>query len=98
MAEAMFVYIMTNRPKGVLYTGVTGDLIRRVHEHRTHAAKGFTDRYNMVRLVHFEAFDAPQAAIRREKNIKHWSRAWEVALIEAGNSSWRDLWNDIAVP
>ena len=87
---------MTNRRDGTLYTGVTGDLVRRVWQHRTHAVPGFTDRYNLTRLVHFDCFDDPLNAIQREKNLKSWKRAWKVALIEAGNPDWRDLWRDIA--
>ena len=87
---------MTNRRDGTLYTGVTRDLVRRVWQHRTHAVPGFTDRYNLTRLVHFDVFDDPLNAIQREKNLKSWKRAWKVALIEAGNPDWRDLWRDIA--
>ncbi len=92
----MFVYMMTNRPQGTIYTGVTGDLVRRVHEHRNHATRGFTDRYNLERLVWFEPHCRPDTAIRREKAIKHWSRQWKVQLIEAENPDWRDLWLEIS--
>ncbi|WP_109669662.1 GIY-YIG nuclease family protein [Roseicyclus mahoneyensis] len=91
----MFVYMMTNKPDGTLYIGVTNDLVRRVHEHRTHAVKGFTDRYNLERLVWFEPHDSPTEAIRREKALKSWNRAWKVDLIETANPGWRDLWDEI---
>ncbi|MEM1302220.1 MAG: GIY-YIG nuclease family protein [Pseudomonadota bacterium] len=91
----MFVYLMTNKPNGTLYIGVTNDLVRRVHEHRTHAIKGFTDRYNLTRLVWFEQQDEPREAIRREKALKRWNRAWKIALIEKTNPIWRDLWDEI---
>jgi putative endonuclease len=91
----MFVYMMTNRPDGTLYIGVTSDLVRRVHEHRTHAVKGFKDRYNLERLVWFEPHDGPTEAIRREKALKGWNRAWKVDLIEKDNPGWRDLWDEI---
>jgi putative endonuclease len=91
----MFVYMMTNKPDGTLYIGVTKDLVRRVHEHRTHAVPGFTDRYNLERLVWFEQHDTPAGAIRREKALKRWYRAWKVALIEKKNPAWRDLWDEI---
>ncbi|MFD2740103.1 GIY-YIG nuclease family protein [Sulfitobacter aestuarii] len=91
----MYVYIMTNRPNGTLYIGVTGDLVRRVHQHRTHALPGFTDRYNLERLVHFEHYEEPRLAIQREKNLKKWYRAWKIALIEKSNPAWRDLWTEI---
>ena len=91
----MFVYIMTNKPDGTLYVGVTNDLVRRVYEHRTHAVKGFTDRYNLERLVWYEPHDSPSEAIRREKALKRWHRAWKIDLIEAANPGWRDLWDEI---
>jgi len=90
----MFVYIMTNKPDGTLYIGVTNDLVRRVFEHRTHAAPGFTDRYNLERLVWFEQHDTPAEAIRREKALKRWNRAWKVELIQKSNPKWLDLWDD----
>ncbi len=98
MSKPMWVYIVTNRIHGTLYIGVTSDLILRADQHRRHAVKGFTDLYNLERLVHYEALDGPESAIRREKQLKHWNRAWKVALIEAGNPEWRDLWSDIAHP
>jgi len=74
MKEA-WVYIMTNRPNGVLYVGVTSDIARRVWEHREGRVEGFTHRYRLKRLVYVEQHDSIAAAIQREKNIKHWSRA-----------------------
>lgn len=89
------VYIVTNKPHGTLYTGVTSQLIKRVHEHRTHVTKGFTDKYNTNRLVHYELYEDMMQAIQREKNIKHWLREWKIALIEKNNPDWRDLWDEI---
>ena len=91
-----FVYFMTNRPNGVLYTGATGDLARRVSEHRQGACPGFTRRYGLKQLVYYEAFDDIRDAIQREKNIKHYSRAWKVGLILETNRDWRDLYQDLA--
>ena len=93
----VFVYMMTNKPHGTLYIGVTNDLVRRVWEHRNHLYRGFTDRYNLERLVSLEQNDGPSAAIQREKNLKHWRRDWKIALIEAHNPEWRDLWDDITL-
>lgn len=90
------VYLMTNKPNGTLFVGVTSDLVRRVQEHRNHDAPGFADRYNLERLVWFEAHERFEAAVQRERNIKHWKRAWKCALIERDNPKWRDLWLDIA--
>jgi putative endonuclease len=85
-----WVYIMTNRRGGVIYTGVTADLRRRMQEHRLGIVKGFTARYRLMRLVYYEGYDEILAAIQREKNIKHWPRAWKVMLIEKMNPSWSD--------
>ncbi len=75
----------------VLYVGVTNDLQRRVWEHKSHAVPGFTDRYNVTRLVHFEETANAMAAIEREKQIKGWRRDRKVALIESMNPNWKDL-------
>ena len=96
MAKPGYVYIMTNRRNGTLYVGVTGDLVRRTWQHRTHAADGFTTRYGLDQLVYFEAFDDIEQAIVREKHIKAWKRRWKLELIEGSNPAWRDLWADIA--
>jgi putative endonuclease len=90
-----FVYMLTNKPRGTLYVGVTNDLVRRVYEHREGAVPGFTKRYTLKQLVHFECYDDPMTAIQREKNIKHWSRAWKLDLVASSNPQWRDLYNDI---
>jgi putative endonuclease len=90
-----WVYIMTNRPNGILYVGVTSDLVRRVFEHRTGAVAGFTRRYGLKRLVYFERFEDIRDAIQREHNIKHWSRAWKVRRIMIENPDWHDLYDVI---
>jgi putative endonuclease len=86
------VYIMTIRPNGPLYVGVTSNLVRRVWEHRERVHPGFTKPYGLVRLVFFERHEEILAAIQREKNIKHWPRAWKVALIATQNPGWEDLY------
>ena len=92
MPEKLYcVYILTNDRRTVLYTGVTSDLPKRVHEHRMHLVAGFTKRYNVYRFVWYECTDNPEAAIAREKQIKAGSRAKKVALIESMNPEWRDL-------
>jgi putative endonuclease len=85
-----FVYIMTNRSR-TLYVGVTGDLKRRVYQHKQKLAPGFTSRYNIDRLVYFEHTPDVRSAIAREKQIKGWLRAKKIALIEAANLHWEDL-------
>ena len=88
-----FVYIMASQKNGTLYVGVTNDLIRRVFEHREGSVAGFTKRYDIKDLVYFEEHDEPRNAIQREKNIKHWSRAWKLAMIERRNPDWQDLFD-----
>ena len=90
-----WVYIMTNRPNGTLYTGVTADLARRVCEHREGLCKGFTKRYPLTWLVWYEFHEDVTAAIQRESTMKHWLRAWKVRLILATNPEWRDLYLDL---
>jgi putative endonuclease len=93
---AYYVYMLASRRNGTLYIGVTNDLVRRVYEHRSGTAPGFTRRYEVGRLVWFELHDEITAAIQREKNLKHWLRRWKIALIESANPAWRDLYDDIA--
>jgi putative endonuclease len=85
-----WVYIMTNHSK-TLYTGVTGNLARRVYEHRHRLVPGFTSKYNIDRLVHAEHFFDVRDAIAREKQIKGWLRQRKIALIEEENPEWKDL-------
>ena len=87
-----YVYILANDSNGTLYIGVTNDLIRRVFEHREEVAEGFTKKYGVKRLVHFEQFDDISTAIQREKTLKRWSRAWKIELIEKANPEWDDLY------
>jgi len=90
-----FVYIMSNRRDGILYVGVTNDLMRRAYEHRSGLVKGITQRYGLKRLVYFEAFDDIRLAIQREKAMKHWPRAWKVRLINGFNQGWDDLFDPL---
>ena len=87
-----FVYIMASQCNGTLYVGVTNDIARRVHEHRTGAADGFTKRYNVKQLVWYETHGDVQAAIAREKSIKRWPRRYKLNVIEAMNPGWNDLY------
>ena len=86
-----FVYMMTNKNKTVLYTGVTNSLERRVWQHRTKAIPGFTKKYNCDRLIYFEIYGRIEQAIAREKEIKGWTRAKKNALIFPKNPKWEDL-------
>jgi len=93
-----YVYILASRPGGALYVGVTNDLVRRVHEHRNGFVEGHAKRYRIDKLVFYEIYDSSYRAIQREKNIKHWPRAWKTKLIGQENAEWRDLYDDIASP
>ncbi len=86
-----YVYILTNRRHTVLYIGVTNNLKRRIHEHRTKATPGFTSRYNVYKLVYFERFTDIRIAIRREKQLKNWKRTWKEDLIATLNPDWIEL-------
>jgi putative endonuclease len=88
-----WVYMMTNRPNGTLYVGVTSDLARRVWEHREGLADGFTKRDGLKQLVYVERFDDIATAIQREKTLKHWVRAWKVRVVEKDNPNWDDLYD-----
>jgi len=85
-----FVYILANNSK-MLYTGVTNNLVRRVYEHKHHLVKGYTQKYNITKLVYFEDTNDVTSAIAREKQIKGWLRRKKVALIESANPQWTDL-------
>ena len=91
-----FVYIMTNLSR-TLYIGITNNLERRVYEHKHKLIPGFTRSYNITRLVYFEVTPDARSAIAREKQIKGWTRAKKIALIESSNPTWQDLsatWHD----
>jgi putative endonuclease len=90
-----WVYILTNKQNGVLYTGVARDLARRVWQHREGLGGAFTRRYGLNRLVWCEHHDTIVGAIQREKNLKHWPRAWKVRLIHDTNPDWADLYESI---
>jgi putative endonuclease len=92
---AYYVYILASRKDGATYVGVTNDIVRRIYEHRTKAAPGFTSKYNITRLVWFEIYEDPISAISREKELKKWKRAWKTQLIEAKNPKWDDLYESI---
>ena len=90
-----WVYIITNKPNGVLYVGVTSDIARRTWEHREGVIAGFTKRHGLKRLVYVEQHETIQLAIQREKNLKHWSRAWKIQMIQKLNPAWDDLYDSL---
>lgn len=90
-----FVYILSNKRNGTLYTGVTSDLIKRVYQHKSNLIEGFTKKYGIHHLIYYEIFDDIAEAIAREKCIKKWRRQWKLGLIERMNPQWRDLYESL---
>ncbi|MCT4628341.1 GIY-YIG nuclease family protein [Winogradskyella sp.] len=91
-----YVYIITNKPKGVLYIGFTKDLKRRLYQHKNKVhPTTFSSRYNLNKLVFFESFETEKEARLREKRVKKWNRDWKIELIEINNPEWKDLYDKI---
>ena len=95
MDTPFFVYILASKRNGTLYVGVTNDLARRLSEHKAKLVPGFTSKYKVDQLVYFEAYATIPEARAREHSLKHWRRAWKVALIEKLNPDWRDLADEL---
>ena len=95
MAKQFYIYILASNPNGTLYTGVTSNLIQRVWQHKHDVIQGFTRKYNVKTLVYYEVHENAESALKREKRIKRWRRAWKLGLIENSNPEWRDLYEDI---
>jgi putative endonuclease len=91
MTKQYYVYILTNKSNKVLYIGVTNDLGRRICEHRNKMVDGFTKKYNLNKLVYFEATIDVRSALEKEKQLKNWHRSWKINLINEFNSEWKDL-------
>lgn len=91
LTKAYYVYILANKKYGTLYVGVTNNLMQRVYQHKTHAVKGFTDKYNLDMLVYFEESASVESVIIREKQIKNWRRQWKINQINGMNPKWSDL-------
>ncbi len=92
-----YVYILTNKTNRVLYIRVINNLIRRIYEHKNKLVKGFTKKYNLLKLVYFEVTNDVKSALSREKQLKNWHREWEIKMINEHNPAWKDLseeWND----
>lgn len=89
------VYILANKKRGTLYVGVTGNLQKRIWEHKNKLVKGFTEKYDCNRLVYFEQTEDVVSALNREKQLKRWKRDWKIELIEKDNLSWRDLFEKL---
>ncbi len=90
-----YVYILTNESNNVLYIGVTSDICERVYQHREQLVEGFTQKYNVHKLVYYEQFEEVYDAISREKQLKNWRRQWKIDLIEKENPDWVDLFDEL---
>lgn len=90
-----FIYILTNKYNSVLYIRVTNDLIRRVYEHKNKLAEGFTEKYNIDKLVYFESTEDIESAITREKQLKNWHKQWKINLVSFHNPQWKDLYHSL---
>jgi putative endonuclease len=91
-----WIYIVTNKYLGILYIGVTSDLLARIFQHRNSLIDGFTKRYHLTKLVWYEYYDDIQSAIQREKTMKHWIREWKINVINEMNPEWKDLYETLA--
>ena len=89
------VYILASEQNGTLYIGVTSNLIQRIWQHKNNVIAGFTEKYQVHRLVYFELHEDMVEALRREKQLKKWNRQWKLRLIEEKNPEWRDLYDEI---
>jgi putative endonuclease len=95
MDKDFYVYILASQRNGTLYVGVTSNLIKRIWEHKNKVVKGFTQKYNVDKLVYFEQYSDPENAIKREKRLKKYNRKWKLELIEKENPEWRDLYTEL---
>ena len=93
--KKFYVYIIASKRNGTLYIGLTCNLGRRIFEHKEKSVEGFTKNYNVGILVHYEVYDDAENAIKREKQLKEWKRAWKLELIEKNNSGWNDLYETL---
>ena len=91
-----YVYIQASKRNGTLYIGVTGDLVKRVYEHKQNDVEGFTKQYKVHNLVYYDTYGDVSEAILREKQMKKWNRQWKINLIEKHNPQWVDLYQEIS--
>ena len=95
MEKQPAVYILASGYNGTLYIGVTSNLIQRIWQHKNDLVEGFTEKYDVHSLVHYELCDQMLTAIEREKQLKKWNRQWKIDLIEKRNPTWKDLWEEL---
>jgi len=95
MDKKFYVYILATGKHGTLYIGLTSNLLKRIWEHKYKVFEGFTEKHDVSELVYFEIYDTFDEAVKREKNMKAWQRAWKIHLIEESNPHWRDIYDEI---
>ncbi len=95
MEKQPCVYILTNKRNGTLYVGVTSNLVKRIWEHKNKVVEGFTQKYDLKKLVWYELHETMESAIQREKAVKYWKRYWKLKAIEEMNPDWRDLYEEL---
>ena len=93
--NTFYVYILASDKNGTIYTGVTNNLIKRIYEHKNHLHEGFTNKYEIAKLVYYEETNDINSAIEREKQLKHWKRSWKIEMIEKSNPRWLDLYDNL---
>jgi len=91
-----YVYILASQPRGTLYVGSTSNLVKRVWQHKQKILEGFTSKYNVNKLVHYEVYQQVMDMAQRERRLKEWQRSWKIELIEKQNPGWIDLFDEIA--
>mgnify|MGYP000032072530 CR=1 FL=1 len=95
MEKTPAIYILASKRNGTLYIGVTSHLSARIYQHKNKLISGFTEKYDVSKLVYFESFETMECAITREKQLKKWNRAWKLELIEKTNPDWKDLYLEL---
>ena len=95
MDKQFYVYILASKRNGTLYIGITSGLVQRIWQHKNKMVEGFTQKYNVNKLVYYEVHPNAESAITREKQMKKWRRSWKIRLIEEKNPDWKDLYDDI---
>ena len=93
--KTYYIYILASERNGTLYIGVTNNLIRRIYEHKNDLIEGFTNKYNVHKLVYYEQVNDVYSAMQREKRLKKWKRKWKLGLIESVNPDWNDLYEEL---
>ncbi|MFA6594538.1 MAG: GIY-YIG nuclease family protein [Candidatus Buchananbacteria bacterium] len=95
MTKYSYVYILASQKNGTLYIGVTNNLLKRVWEHKNKFINGFTEKYNVDKLVYYEVFESISEAILKEKQLKNWNRQWKIRIIQEMNPDWKDLYKEM---